>query len=476
MQETNRKYPTIYVKNFAKIKEAEIELSPFTLLVGSNNSGKSYLMTLVYGLVKYLGNIIDIIFKDEKNLEELEEYKRAKNIVDNYIKTLDFDKSVNMSVEEINIFIDLFNKLLNKYSNEVINYIFNSNNEIVLEYIELIFNYDNGSKPLKIRKNNDEEKPLLIIRHNRFIRPIMIRNHIRYITIIKTIINFFITNYFTSYYFGNFASIRNIPIFLPVSRAGFLLSRNDIASSAIIDKFDRYVEEKNNEYLSRPVIDFLNNLNSLNNLNYLSKENRKMVGYYKFIKELNNIIQFFEENLISGKININAETGNIYYKPKNVNTEFQMYLSSAVITELAPLYLFLKYGIINGDLLMEEPEISIHPELQQQLTRVFIKLVNINTHVLITTHSDTIIQHINNMIKLNSNNEERKKYLMNKYGYDEDDLISEDRVRMYQFDIEEDGFTKVTKLESSEYGFEVPTFNKVLKKISDEIYDFQEEL
>ncbi|MBW5390955.1 hypothetical protein E6A51_12325, partial [Brachyspira hampsonii] len=85
-------------------------------------------------------------------------------------------------------------------------------------------------------------------------------------------------------------------------------------------------------------------------------------------------------------------------------------------------------------------------------------------------------QHINNMIKLNSNNEEIKKYLMNKYGYDEDDLISEDKVRMYQFDIEEDGFTKVTKLESSEYGFEVPTFNKVLKKISDEIYDFQEEL
>ena len=48
---------------------------------------------------------------------------------------------------------------------------------------------------------------------------------------------------------------------------------------------------------------------------------------------------------------------------------------------------------------------------------------------------------------------------------------------MYQFDInKEDGFTEVTELKSSEYGFEVPTFNKVLKKISDEIYDFQEEL
>ncbi|MBW5394147.1 AAA family ATPase, partial [Brachyspira hampsonii] len=49
----NIKYPTLYVKNFAKIKEAKIELSPFTLFIGDNNSGKSYLMTLVYGLIKY---------------------------------------------------------------------------------------------------------------------------------------------------------------------------------------------------------------------------------------------------------------------------------------------------------------------------------------------------------------------------------------------------------------------------------------
>ena len=40
---SEKKYPTLYVKNFAKIKEAEIELAPFTLFVGDNNSGKSYL-------------------------------------------------------------------------------------------------------------------------------------------------------------------------------------------------------------------------------------------------------------------------------------------------------------------------------------------------------------------------------------------------------------------------------------------------
>ena len=58
---------------------------------------------------------------------------------------------------------------------------------------------------------------------------------------------------------------------------------------------------------------------------------------------------------------------------------------------------------------MEEPEISLHPYLQQQLTRAFIKLVNSGKNVLITTHSDTIVQHINNMIKLNANEKEKRE-------------------------------------------------------------------
>ena len=466
MSEKN-KYPKLYVKNFAKIKEAEIELAPFILFVGDNNSGKSYLMTLVYGLIQYTYQIIDIIFKDEKIVEELEEYKKAKDIINNYIETLDFDKHIDMTVEEVKVFIDLFNALLNKYSNEVINYIFNAINEIVIEYMKLKLNYNKFLFKMTKSKfiNNEEVYNIGILNDKGFGFGVSISNNrILYIKIIKLLLNFIIDNYFDKFYSNG----RRCESFLPVSRTGFLLSRNYIVNSVMINTFDRYAEKKNNEYLSRPIIDFLNNVNSLNNL---SKEDNKTS-----MKQLNNIIKFFEENLISGQININAETGNIYYKPKNINTEFQMYLSSAVITELTPLYLFLKYGIINGDLLMEEPEISLHPYLQQQLTRVFIKLVNNHVDILITTHSDTIVQHINNMIKLNSNDEERKKYLMNKYGYDKDDLISEDKVRMYQFDIEEDGFTKVTKLESSEYGFEVPTFNKVLKKISDEIYDFQEEL
>ena len=255
-------------------------------------------------------------------------------------------------------------------------------------------------------------------------------------------------------------------IFLPVSRTGFLLSRNDISASARASKYDRYVE-KNNQYLSRPIMDFLDNFDEL------SKQKNNIEH---MLKSLYLIIDFIENNMIFGKIMINEETNNIYYKPNNTELEFQMYLSSAVVTEIAPLYLFLKHGFIKNKLFMEEPEISLHPQLQQQLTRIFIKLINIGVNIMITTHSDTIIQHINNMIKLNNNKEDVKKELMKKYNYDEDDLISEDKVKMYQFDIKEDGFTEITEIKGSKYGFQAPTFYKYLMQSSEEFEDFIEDL
>ena len=467
MSEKN-KYPKLYVKNFAKIKEAEIELAPFTLFVGDNNSGKSYLMTLIYHLFKYADKVIDMIFKDEKIVEELEEYKKAKDIVYNRIRTLDFDELVDMSAEEFNIFMDLFNVLLNKYSNEVINHIFNSSNEITLEYIKLELNESDFTfRKFKSKKANDDtEFYYLGIKGINIGMGIgLLENKLIYtkdVEIIKNIIDFILNKTFEIFY-KLFGISR---IFLPVSRTGFLLSRNDISASARASRYDRYAE-KNNEYLSRPIMDFLNNFDEL------SKQ-KNDIGHTT--KKLYLMLDFIEKNMLFGKIIINEETKNIYYKPDNTELEFQMYLSSAVVTELTPLYLFLKYGFIKRKLLMEEPEISLHPQLQQQLTRLFIKLINSGVNVMITTHSDTIIQHINNMIKLNNNKEDIKKELMKKYNYDEDDLISEDKVRMYQFDIKEDGFTEITEIKGSKYGFQAPTFHKYLMQSSEEFEAFIEDL
>lgn len=194
------------------------------------------------------------------------------------------------------------------------------------------------------------------------------------------------------------------------------------------------------------------------------------------MKKIIILFNFIENYIIRGKIYLDKmPSPQIHYKSNNSDMDFQMHVSSAVITELAPLILFLKYSRYNENIIMEEPEISLHPYLQQQLTRAFIKLVNSGKNILITTHSDTIVQHINNMIKLNANEKKRQKKLMEKYKYDEYDIISEDKIRMYQFDTKGNR-TEVKALESSKYGFEAPTFHKYLVEVSKEFDDFIENI
>lgn len=480
-----RKYPTLYVKNFAKIKEAEIELAPFTLFIGDNNSGKSYLMTLIYGLIKDTYNIINMIFKNKELVNSTEEYSKVKNIINSYINSLhynkliledEFEEDIKLRDNEVKEFINLFNVLLNKNIKEVVNYIFNTNDgEIILEsfkvnfdcYMDKLFSIE---KSKVIDRNMKEVNSIYILYNNNGVGYNFLEDNIDYTSIIKIFLNFII-----NIYFSNFISDNINTYFLPVSRTGFLLSYTDIVKSSLELKYDAYAINKENQgnNLPRPVIDFL--------FNFTDLPYRKMKKKQYIHRRINqvNIIKILENDIIDGKVDVDEETGSIYYQPNHVynsgQSVFPMHLCSSVITELTPLILFLKYYGYYKNIIMEEPEISLHPYLQQQLTRAFIKLVNSGKNVLITTHSDTIVQHINNMIKLNANEKERRKELMEKYKYDEDDIISEDKIRMYQFDAKEDG-TEVKPLESSKYGFEVPTFNEILIKISEEIQEFQEEL
>ncbi|WIH83501.1 ATP-binding protein [Brachyspira pilosicoli] len=447
-----KKYPTLYVKNFAKIKEAEIELAPFTLFVGDNNSGKSYLASLVW----YISSVM--FFWDYKKSLKFKNYHYLYSLANEIFSNNKTEVTeIKISNEVIKDCIDIANDIISYNKVSIFESIFTYKNIIAEEIYISYQNYDINinikyHKSISSNKSNDN---IIYFYHNNKYFP---GNASNSLDSIITLLCIRILESIMSREYDN-------TLFLPVSRTGFLLFKDLIIDKSLNSYFSNsYYSNINDKLeLTLPIQSFFSKLSDLRFNEYINKK---------------YIVDLLENEIINGSIYLdNMPFPQVHYKSNNSDIDLKMHVSSAVITEIAILILFLKYSKQNEDIIMEEPEISLHPYFQQQLTRVFIKLVNSNTNVLITTHSDTIVQHINNMIKLNSNEEERKKYLMNKYGYDEDDLISKDKVRMYQFDInKKDGFTKVTKLKSSEYGFEVPTFNKILKKMSDEIYDFQEEL
>ena len=75
-------YPVLEVENFGPVKRARIELRPLTVLLGKNNTGKSFLASLIYVLGRYAPPITYILEPSEHySLEEVAERIRA-DIVD----------------------------------------------------------------------------------------------------------------------------------------------------------------------------------------------------------------------------------------------------------------------------------------------------------------------------------------------------------------------------------------------------------
>ena len=163
----------------------------------------------------------------------------------------------------------------------------------------------------------------------------------------------------------------------------------------------------------------------------------------------------------------------IKYRPNGMTKEIPLYLASSIVTEISPLLLLFKSDINFKTLIIEEPEAHLHPELQQAMARLIINIVNSGIPVWLTTHSDTILQHVNNMLKLKKHPQCTE--LMSEYNYYKKDLLDSQDVSMYQFVHMKIDKSKLEKLECTKYGFVVPTFNNALDKIVREVYAFQED-
>ena len=88
------------------------------------------------------------------------------------------------------------------------------------------------------------------------------------------------------------------------------------------------------------------------------------------------------------------------YRPRQAVRGLRLSQASSMVSELAPLVLFLRSVVRPGDLLiMEEPEAHLHPAAQSQLAFTFARLVRAGVRVVVTTHSDCFLQQIGNLIR-----------------------------------------------------------------------------
>jgi predicted ATPase len=136
-----------------------------------------------------------------------------------------------------------------------------------------------------------------------------------------------------------------------------------------------------------------------------------------------------------------------------------------MVSEVAPIVLFLKYLINQGNLLIiEEPEAHLHPDNQRILARAIVKLIRLGVHVLITTHSDYFVQQISNFILLSRVSEAERVNLK----YSKDDYLRADEVGAYLFKLKRGGSVVEPLEATAEDGIPDDQFLKITEAMLNE--------
>lgn len=176
------------------------------------------------------------------------------------------------------------------------------------------------------------------------------------------------------------------------------------------------------------------------------------------------------DSALTGHIEMSPGRGanEVYYAMDGLADRLSMPLSSALVSELAPLLLVLRGAHPLRLLVLEEPESHLHPRLQRAVARAIVRLVRQGVNVVVTTHSSTFCQQINNFIKLGSLADDARAQAQSRLQYEASDYLLADEVAAHSFEIGDDGKTRVAELKRTERGIVMPPFNRELAKLSDE--------
>ncbi len=144
-----------------------------------------------------------------------------------------------------------------------------------------------------------------------------------------------------------------------------------------------------------------------------------------------------ERNILGGEIRIDSNLAgypSFFYRPKDWDRDIPLMNTSSMVSELAPVVLYLRHVVQPGEtLIIEEPESALHPAMQVELTRLLAAAVKAGIRIIITTHSEWVLEELANLVLMSELPEERRE------GLEGADLaLSADKVGAWLFEPSED--------------------------------------
>lgn len=145
--------------------------------------------------------------------------------------------------------------------------------------------------------------------------------------------------------------------------------------------------------LSGVLADFLIQLLSLDSQHSHQKTARKP-----------SVGKTIEDRILSGVIQTERSDANypsFSYQPFGWKEKLPLMNSSSMVSEIAPIVLYLRQVVEIGDvLIIEEPEAHLHPAMQVELVRQLAAVVKSGIRIILTTHSEWVLEALANLVHL----------------------------------------------------------------------------
>jgi predicted ATPase len=448
----------IKVKQLGILREAEWELGNLTIVCGANNTGKTYATYALYGFLKIWKHMMDIAL-DEIVISDLCDKGLAR------IDLAAIWRNKSHIIDEACLkYSNVLFKILASSEERMRGASFSittngSNDWTVKKFTKTLENKSFGSIKF-VKEENSNTLEVVILKEGdkiteiptEFIKDI-VKDQIEDILFQKLFPEVFI------------ASAER-------TGAAIFLKELDFARNRILDELSTEKPLNPYSYLDKvyttyamPVKD---NVDFIRQLDDVSKHESDI------LKNNPDILDNFAD-IIGGQYKVSKNS--VYFVPHKMSTtKLTMNESSSAVRSLLDIGFYIRHSVKAGDLLMiDEPELNLHPGNQRRIARLFARLVNAGVKVFITTHSDYIIKELNILILLHAKKGRFAK-LIDEYKYTESELLDYKSVKVYEAGHslhKAEGATRSSSINTftqadinPEYGIELKSFDKEIREMN----------
>ncbi|HZU03754.1 MAG TPA: ATP-binding protein [Ktedonobacteraceae bacterium] len=473
-------------RNLGVISEAEIDLKQLTVFVGPNNSGKTWLAYALAGIFGSYGFTQYI-----KAYTEEEGVSRTYPLLDDAVERVLTGGTATIDL------VQFAEKYGETYFNNIARFArswmpqFMSTREASFEHLAVSVHLAETKKVLLDRIlsyflrseiSGSPQRPSLSIRKKRGERNLYVYTSSEY-TSEEQIAMQLPPDVIREYLVHSALEALHRALYpfvyvLPMERTTFITFPfgGVVVSGEPVLMKELSSQERNRKAVIKPVGNFLSMISSVfkNELEGKTQREREAKNNPK-IKEYIQLAELLEKQILSGDVKFSQpESESMSHTQLDPARELlfqaeedsrlEISIASSMVKELSPLVLYLRYLARPGELLViDEPEMNLHPEAQAKITEFLAMLVNAGLNILVTTHSPYLVDHLTNLIK--AADVEDKESIRNEFYLKRTDaFVSKEKVSVYLFDQ-----GRATKAMGEDGVIDLNTFGEVSDRLS-EIY------